>query len=60
MAAKPVDGAVQPPGRRVRRVRAAHRLGIVGVDQKQVAGPDAREMHLVRVHQEAQAAVVDR
>ena len=54
-----VDGAVQSPGGRVGRVGAAQRLGVVGVDEQQVARLDAREMHLVRVHQEFRAVVVD-
>ena len=45
---------MQPPGGRVGRIGPVHRLGIVGVDQQQVARLDAREMHLVGVHQECE------
>ncbi len=54
-----VDRAVQAPGGRVRRVGTGERLGIVGVDKQQVARLDAREMHLVGVHQELRAVSVD-
>jgi len=54
-----MDGAMQAPGRRIGRIGTGQRFGIVGVDQKQVAGLDAREMHLVRVHQEFRAVLVD-
>ena len=54
-----VDRAMQTPGGRIRRVRAGKRLGIVGVDQQQIARLDAREMHLVGIHQESGAVVVD-
>ena len=42
-----------------RRIRPAHRLRIIGIDQQQFACPDAGEMHLVGVDQKAAAVRID-
>jgi hypothetical protein len=54
-----MDGAVQPPRRRIGRVRTGERIRIIGIDHQEVARLDAREMHLVGIHQELRAVVVD-
>ena len=55
-----VQAAVQAPGGRVGCVRPVERVGIVGIHDQQVARLDARKVHLVRVHQEPGAVIIDR
>ena len=50
---------MQAPSGGIRRVRAVHGFRVVGIDQNQVRGPDAREMRLVGVHQKLRAVLVD-
>lgn len=54
-----VQGAVQAPGGGIGRVRAGHGVRIVGVNENEIGGLDAREMRLVGVHQKLCAVLVD-
>ena len=54
-----MHAAVQPPCGRIGRIRPAHRLRIIGIDQQHFACPDAGEMHLVGVDQKAAAVRID-
>ena len=57
---QPVNAPVQPPCGRIRRVRAFECVRIIGVNHDQITGLDPAEMHLVGVHQEPCAIVIDR
>ena len=47
-----MEAAVDGPGRGVRRAGTLHHLGIVGVEQQEIARSDGREMAPARIHQE--------
>jgi len=51
--------SMQAPSGRVRRVRALQGARVIGVNHQHVGGLDPAEMHLVRVHQEPGAIVVN-
>ena len=58
MVALTVQGAMQTPGSGIGRVGPVHRLRIVGIDQNQVRGLDAREVGLIGIHQKLRAIVI--
>jgi hypothetical protein len=60
VAAMAMQPAMQAPGGRIRRIGAGQRFGIIGIDDNKIAGLDPGEMHLVGVHQEPRAILVDR
>ena len=47
-----MHAAMDRPGGEVRRIRAVHGRLVVGIEQQQFRGLDAREMPPARVHQE--------
>ena len=55
-----VNGAVDAPGRRVGRVRAVHRVFVVGVEAEEIARLEAGEMPPARIHQKSPAVVAER
>ena len=50
MLALSVQGAMQTPGSGIGRVGPVHGFWIVGIDQNQVRGLDARKMRLIGIH----------
>ena len=59
MRTVPVHPAMQTPGGRVRRVGPFHAGRIIGVDHDQIGCLDPGKVHLVGVHQELRAVVID-
>jgi len=59
MWAPAVHRPVQPPCRRVRGVRAVHRLRVIGINEDQVRRPNSGEMRLIGVHQKLRAVIVN-
>jgi len=60
MRNQPVQPTMQAPCCWVGCVWAGERVGVVGIDHDHVRGFDAREVHLIGVHQELRAIIIDR